>query len=105
NLLGPEVPVPAKPSVTPASPSPRTPSGWSAPPSPPPAAAGTPAVRPPLAPNSGIPAAAGSASPDSLRLSPPTTAFPSRARALPAADEADQDVDPLTRMTLMDFTF
>jgi len=52
-----------------------------------------------------MPASAGSASPDSLRLSPPTTAFPSSTRALPADEEAGKDTDPLTRMTLMDFTF
>ncbi len=99
NLLGPDMPPPKPASaVTPPQPpiTPRT-----APPLSP-----KPHLSVPVTPNAGMPATAGSASPDSLRLSPPTTAFPSSTLTPPAVpDEADKDVDPLTRMTLMDFTF
>src|SRR5690606_34548840 len=106
NLLGPELPAPAKPSGMPVPRPPVPPPAPSAtPPSPPPSPDSAAAVRPPSPPGTGMPASAGSASPDSLRLSPPTTAFPSSTRALPADEEAGKDTDPLTRMTLMDFTF
>jgi predicted Zn finger-like uncharacterized protein len=94
NLLGPEV-IPVSSPNAAAVPPPAAPAAPSAEPAP------APAMRP--ASGAGMPTAAGTASPSSLSLSPPTTAFPS---ATPSSDSesADKDVDPLTRMTLMDFT-
>ena len=95
NLLGPEVVPVSRPDAAAAHPPASAPAAPSAEPAP------APAMLP--ASGSGMPTAAGTASPSSLTLSAPTTAFPS---ATPSSEgePADKDVDPLTRMTLMDFT-
>ena len=101
NLLGPDVTPVSKPAGAPVPPPPAA-----APPGAPSPSASEPPKRPLTGsvPDSGMPAAAGTASPDSLRLSPPTTGFPASAPPLRSSDDIDKDVDPLTRMTLMDFT-
>jgi predicted Zn finger-like uncharacterized protein len=98
NLLGPDVVPASRTNAAPAQ-HPTT--------SPPPAPSVSPAQAPVMHPasGSGMPAAAGTASPSSLTLSPPTTGFPSPSPApSPDGEPTDKDVDPLTRMTLMDFT-
>jgi predicted Zn finger-like uncharacterized protein len=96
NLLGPDVLAVNRPGTA------STPTPTTAAPVPPPvkpaqASAGRHAS------GSGMPAAAGKAAPSSLILSPPTTAFPPTALSSDRKP-ADKDEDPLTRMTLMDFT-
>jgi predicted Zn finger-like uncharacterized protein len=93
NLLGPEVIPVSHPNAAAAHPPASTPAALSA------ETAPAPAMRP----ASGMPAAAGTAAPSSLILSAPTTAIPS-ATSSSDSEPADKDVDPLTRMTLMDFT-
>lgn len=108
NLLGPELPPANRPA--PSIPKPAAPVAAQA--SAPASAVAAPPPAPAASPSNfsaGMPAAAGAATPSSLNLSPPTALPDSTTIRGPAqidfADAGDTTaVDPLTRMTLMDFT-
>lgn len=102
NLLGPELvpierPVAAARQPLPESATPQSESTAPAAPSSPRSdqASGTASSTP-----AGMPASAGSATPSSINLTAPTTFSETEA----PQRETEKDVDPLTRMTLMDFT-
>ena len=107
NLLGPEVTPASRPATSlpkPPNPAPLPPKPANPPGNVLPSAAETTSTS---YFNAGMPASAGTATPSSLNLSPPT-AFPAptvpRGLDQPEAAQNETDVDPLTRMTLMDFT-